>query len=244
MPFTISHTVAVIPLFRLRRLDPLALVIGSMAPDFGYFLNLFPMAGTAHSLVGSFTTALPLALLVWCLCRSFADFLMRPLPGRLRSVAGSLLERRPWTCWTPLWIIASFLLGIWSHNLLDAFTHKTGWAVQRLPLLHDPWPLYHILQQLGSVIGLLILAAIYWRRRGHSSSPPLHRDPRLLTLLGIALLGLLIAILPAWNFAERFHGYAFVRAFRYRWIVHIMAFASCGYLILALWLRLRMRRSP
>jgi len=244
VPFTLSHTVAVIPLFRWRRLDPLALVIGSMAPDFGYFAHRFHTAGKAHSLEGSLTTALPLALLVWCVCRSCAGLLTRPLPDRWDLEARHFLGGRPWERWTPLLVLVSLLLGIWSHNLLDSFTHETGWVVRRVGVLHDPWPVYHVLQQIGSVAGMLVLAAIYWRWSGRSLRRALPWDRKVVLLLVVMLASALLAALPSWNFAERFKGgYEQFRAFRFRWIVTSMAFATCGYLILALWLQLAAWRS-
>lgn len=40
MPFTLSHPAAVIPLSRVKWLVPSAVLMGSMAPDFPYFLAL------------------------------------------------------------------------------------------------------------------------------------------------------------------------------------------------------------
>lgn len=238
MPFTLSHTVAVIPLFRWRCLDPLALVIGSMAPDFGYFLHRFPMAGKAHSLEGSFTIALPLALILWSVCRTFAGLLTRPLPERLGVETRHFLAGRPWGSWTPLWVLVSLLLGIWSHNLLDAFTHEIGWGVRRVSFLHDPWPVYHVLQQIGSVAGMLVLAVIYWRWSGCSFRQALCWERKLGILLAVAAVAVLLAVLPSWNFAERFQGgYEQFRAFRFRWVVNSISFGTCGYLLLALWLQ-------
>ncbi|WP_343226868.1 DUF4184 family protein [Luteolibacter flavescens] len=48
VPFILSHPAAVLPFLRWRRFDPLALVVGSMAPDFGYFLHRFALAGEDH----------------------------------------------------------------------------------------------------------------------------------------------------------------------------------------------------
>jgi hypothetical protein len=220
------------------------LVIGSMAPDFGYFLHRFPMAGRAHTLEGSLTVALPLALLVWCACRAFADFLVRPLPERLGAATRSLLAGSPWTRWTPLWVFLSLLLAIWSHNLLDSFTHDSGWVVRRVAFLHEPWPIYHVLQQIGSIAGVLVLAILHWRWSQKTPGPRICLDRKLLALLLVAALALLLAVLPSWNFAERFKGgYEQFRAFRFRWVVKSMAFAACGYLILALWLQLGAWRS-
>ena len=51
MPCTFSHPLAVVPLRRLcpERLNFTALIIGSMSPDFGYYIGKFPVANFAHT---------------------------------------------------------------------------------------------------------------------------------------------------------------------------------------------------
>jgi hypothetical protein len=235
MPFTVSHAVAVVPLFRWRRLDPLALVVGSMAPDFGYFFHRFALAAHAHSAAGSIRIALPIACCVWLAVRIFAGFLASPLPDPLRLPAKSCLSGRPWR-WSMLWWVPlSLVLGIWSHSVLDAFTHERGWFVVRLELLRRPWPVYHVLQHVGSCLGMGILVVLAYREwRLHASGGPLKVEPKLV-LLGLALVvSALLAAQPSWNFASRFEGLFQIRAFTFRWIVNSIAIMSCAYLALAL----------
>jgi hypothetical protein len=61
MPWTLSHPAAVLPLRRLtpQPLDFPALVIGSMTPDIGYYINRFDLANFAHTLPGSVFACLP-----------------------------------------------------------------------------------------------------------------------------------------------------------------------------------------
>lgn len=65
MPFTIAHSVAVLPLIKpLGRLGvPMALIIGSMSPDFACFLPLPVNGAQSHSLSGVFWFCLPICLL-------------------------------------------------------------------------------------------------------------------------------------------------------------------------------------
>lgn len=169
MPFTLSHAVAVIPLFRWKRLDPAALVIGSMVPDAGYFLHRFHLATWSHTFRGSVACALPLAWLFWILCRYFAAFLSRPLPHHQEGWLKDFLAGRSWSRAASLWITLSLLLGIWSHTVLGSFTHDSGWVVRRLDFLHSPWPLYQVLQHIGSLAGMLFLLFVHARwRKGRS----------------------------------------------------------------------------
>ena len=229
MPFTISHTVAVLPLFRWRRLDPLALVIGSMAPDFGYFVHRFAFAGGAHSFVGSFTRALPVAILVWLICRLGGGFLIRPLPPRLREMAATVLGKSRWQMSALLWVPLSLLLGIWSHVAWDSFTHRGGWVVSRVPLLE--WPGYQWLQHCSSIIGMAILAIVYWKHGGRFSRDLRDGNARVLALL--ALVELLAAVPFAWDYADRYQGSKQRRVFVFREVVYAMAIGACGYLAYA-----------
>jgi len=85
MPFTISHAAAVLPLSRTG-LPLAALMIGSMSPDFAYFLPNGPGV-LSHSVPGLFKFCWPTALLVWVV---FVQLLETPtlalLPDGWRDV--------------------------------------------------------------------------------------------------------------------------------------------------------------
>jgi len=238
MPFTISHTVAVLPLFRLRRLDPLALVIGSMAPDFGYFLHRFDFAGGAHSFAGSFTRALPAAMVVWLICRLAGGFLIRPLPPRLRAMTSAVMEKTSWSFSALLWVPLSLLLGIWSHVAWDSFTHQGGWVVRRVPLLE--WPVYHWLQHASSIFGMVILAIVYRKLGGHVRSDV--RDGNALVLAVMAVFAILAAMPFAWEYASHYDGPKQHRVFVFREVVYSMSIWACGYLAYASLLQARVWR--
>ena len=67
VPFTVSHAAAVLPLQRLgkHRLPLTALMVGSMAPDFGYFFSSEASRALTHSFSGLFIFSLPAGLAVW-----------------------------------------------------------------------------------------------------------------------------------------------------------------------------------
>src|SRR5215510_10405240 len=75
MPFTVSHAAAVLPIHRWTnyKLPLTALMIGSMAPDFGYFFSHdFPRHLT-HSFPGLFIFALPAGLMIWLFYVAFLE---------------------------------------------------------------------------------------------------------------------------------------------------------------------------
>lgn len=240
MPFTVSHVAAVVPLLRCRKLDPLALVIGSMAPDFGYYFHEFLLASRAHDSRGSFLVALPMAWLAWLLVKAGARIVSAPLPepdrGLLLGFLGTGSASPAW-----LWVTVSLLLGIWSHNVLDAFTHSGGWVVRRVSWLHTPWPLFHVLQHMGSISGMAVLIVVYSLKR-RSLGPWIWTSKHTVLVSG-AVLCAFVALPFAWSLTSRFEGWFFIRALTFRWIVGALAFASLAYLILGALLWLKERRA-
>jgi hypothetical protein len=64
MPLTTSHPAAVIALKRLN-LDLSAMVIGSMTPDFVYFIpGCLPLSDYSHTISGILILGIPLGLAV------------------------------------------------------------------------------------------------------------------------------------------------------------------------------------
>src|SRR5262245_44725270 len=61
MPFTIAHSAVALPVLRWLRAPyaASALVVGTMAPDFEYFLRLRPFASISHTLPGLLVFCLP-----------------------------------------------------------------------------------------------------------------------------------------------------------------------------------------
>jgi hypothetical protein len=66
MPFTLSHTLAIYPCLRLcgKYLSFSGLFIGSMVPDFEFFIRVTLYAIWSHTFGGVFLFDLPLALLL------------------------------------------------------------------------------------------------------------------------------------------------------------------------------------
>ena len=65
MPFTFSHPAVVLPLIRAGlKLSATGLIIGSIIPDFEYFIRMRDWSRYSHTLVGLAWFDLPLAILV------------------------------------------------------------------------------------------------------------------------------------------------------------------------------------
>ena len=132
MPCTLSHPAAVLTLQRFcpHCLAFPALVIGSMTPDFGYYIHRFGMASFAHTIPGSFAVCLPsgaFLLLIFYLLRKPVCFIL-PMPhGEALLQLCSTVPRLGLRSFAI--IPFSLLLGAWSHILWDSFTHQTDWFV-------------------------------------------------------------------------------------------------------------------
>lgn len=219
MPFTLSHTVVAIPFLRHRRLfEPVALVIGTMAPDAGYFIAGLPKGHASHTFAGSFLTALPVGLILWILVALIGRRASCLLPGIFRtlllSVISGMREHR-----SLLLLIPSLWIGIASHNFIDALTHPSGWFVERLPFLQKSLgtfpltgelPLFHLLQHLGTILGVLCLGVLAGRqlRRTPFTAP----DWNKVAVGSLVLLISFLIVLPgALALSSRFQGSLAVR---------------------------------
>ena len=173
MPFTISHAAAALPLRRLGkiRLPLAALMIGSMSPDYAYFLpGDFDRVET-HSIPGLFLFCWPVSLALWLL---FVRVLEKPtitlLPESWRTRFPSSSQEM--TLRVLALASAGVLSGAVTHLVWDAFTHRGTLVTNAIPALHavafyvEGWRIrwFLVLQLLSSVFGIVALAIWAWRQ--------------------------------------------------------------------------------
>jgi hypothetical protein len=167
MPFTFAHPTYAFPLTFIspRWFSVTGLVLGSMAPDFEYFLALEPHRTIGHSFTGLVVQAIPLCILFAYLIHTFVkESLILHLPSAfaLNRRAYSLLctwslrTLRDWSIY-----IVSVSIGFLTHVAVDAFTHEGGYMVRQLTVLQSivilDLPVYKILQHSLSMIGMIVL---------------------------------------------------------------------------------------
>jgi hypothetical protein len=177
MPFTAAHPAAILPLLRHSRwFSATGLVVGSISPDFQYFLLLPIFRYSGHTLQGLLFFNLPIALLI---ATVFHLLVRRPavahLPGWLkqRALAVPTLD---WLAYLrQRWFVfaSSVIIGAATHIFWDAFTHDSGYFVERwpilthmvpLPLLGRDMMLCRIIQHTSTVVGSLAILAYTWRQ--------------------------------------------------------------------------------
>ena len=232
MPWTLSHPAAALPFRRLtpQRLDFTALVLGSMTPDLGYYIGWFDLANLAHTLSGSFIACLPsgvaLLLIFHLVCKPVCYALPAPHRQSLRPLCPDFPPGP--ARWAIL--LFSLLLGAWTHNFWDAFTHEHGWFVERLGWLQQPVVqlqsmtvhTFLVLQELSTLFGFAIVVFVYgrWLRR-QPPAPAGSADPDTWRyLFWTAILGLSLAFsVPTAAHYEReasLHGFRLFRSLVFR----------------------------
>ena len=208
MPFTLAHAATALP-FRRTRLVSSALVVGTFAPDFEYFIRLSPGGGFGHSIVGAVVLTLPISLVVLWLFHSVVKVpAVSLLPNSMqRRLVPYLGKFRFFPFKRFALIVLSLLLGIATHILWDSVTHSHTWLFQHWPYLSQPMYLpfagplahYKVFQYISTVFGTLLVLA--WMARWFQTAPPSSESPcrRLSSArkLVTVCLGILIATLCA-----------------------------------------------
>ena len=239
MPFTFAHPAAVLPLRRrLKSLQTVPLIVGSVAPDLPYYLpvrfNRLLMLDT-HTFLGVFWLDLPFGMLLLL----FGFVFRRPLTALLSPRARALcLQSVQHFRDQPLhWVWAPFaiVVGAWTHLLWDSVTHDNGWVVKRVSALSAPitlggytGTLCHVMQYVCSIAGLLILW-IWFRRL---PAPPVE-SPGAGTLSSSARNAILLVVCAA---GAAIGGYRAVQAAlendSYYRVMYILLTRACAWFAL------------
>ena len=260
MPWTVSHPALVLPLHRFspRPLDFTALVLGSLTPDLGYYVNNFKLATFAHTLPGSFLACIPAGVLLIIVFFLFCRPLCYVLPSPHRQALLTLCPDFPTAAGRWAVIFASLLLGAWSHNFWDAFTHERGWFVDRIPWLMTPVTqlgslnvrVYLVLQELSTVLGFAIVVITYWawlRRQPAPRPEPAQSEAwRYLFWIAIASASLFIGYQAAAAYANSVsaEGVFFLRSITFRTAVYAPQIAVPLSLVAAAIIYTQRKSSP
>lgn len=169
MPFTFAHPAIILPLTQLPKkwYSLTGLIVGSIIPDFEYFLRLKVKSEYSHTLSGLFWFDIPLAILISFLFHnisrnSLIDNLPLMLKSRLfifKSFNWNSQFRKKWFI-----VIISVMAGATSHLLWDSFTHVDGYFVNATPALKESInisgtqiPVFKLVQHSSSIIGALTI---------------------------------------------------------------------------------------
>lgn len=214
MPFTLAHPAIILPLSRRYFHFP-ALVLGSMSPDFIYYLSGRPADG-GHTLFHSEWLNLPLCLLFYGI---YLAVMKKPLWANLPQHFSHKLPEispRPYWQWLLVFLFSAWI-GMLSHIFLDNFTHGSATFVQALPFLQKEIyvPIYKWLQYAGTAAGLVAIG-IYLRIMAKRYPYPQTRSVKQKLGFWVAVFGLSSLAFLGWNLALpvplKQHGILIVRA--------------------------------
>jgi hypothetical protein len=208
---------------RRRRLDPVAFLIGTLAPDLPYAVDRsrFDFDALSHTLAGVALWAVPMSVAAaWVFRRYMAEPLALVLPDggplRLRDVGAAA---RRWPGWWTMAVAAA--LGALTHLAFDGFVHPEDWAVDLVPALVDSAPVslpnhparptywYDVVHAVADGLGVALAAACFglsaWRRARSAEPravvPSPTAGPRrlmLATVIAGAVVGLVAAARVWW----------------------------------------------
>ena len=207
MPFTFAHPLAILPLGirENRYLDFTALIFGSMAPDFEYFIHFRPYQLHGHTLLGQLYYNLPLVLiisLIWHYIIKEQVILNLPAPYCTHYL---YLTKKRWRIKSArsfVVFISSALIGMLTHLLWDSFTHIEGYFVTQIAILsysislmNYKIPLYKVLQHGSTLIGLIIIMVYLLRIQEKTLTDKIigiSKTSKLFFWIGIILIDFII----------------------------------------------------
>ncbi|MBK5271652.1 MAG: DUF4184 family protein [Bacteroidia bacterium] len=174
MPFTFSHPAIVLPLKKFPKwFSMTGLIIGSLTPDFEYFIRMSDKSIYSHTLAGIFWYDLPLGIL---LAFIFHNIVASSFINNLPSAWGSRLSNIKNDNWNNyfknyfLIVCVSISIGAASHIFWDGFTHRGGYFVRLFPILKTklylsgyPVPLFNLFQHLSTIAGGLVVLLFIWK---------------------------------------------------------------------------------
>lgn len=206
MPFTPAHAAIVLPLVKInpRYISATGLIIGSVSPDFEYFIKMSVDSQYSHTFPGLFYFNVPVTILLALafhlaikrnLIENLPHFLQKRFQQLLRFDFVAYLKNHT------LAFILSACAGAGTHLLWDGFTHYDGFFAQRIPALRTSfipylgvrYPAYYALQHISTAVGLIILLIYIIFMRPDKEA--ITRRPSIYYWLGITVVtGLILLI--------------------------------------------------
>ena len=209
MPFTFAHPAAVVPIKEKwpKWFDLTALVLGSMAPDFEYFIRFKPQRVVGHSFAGFVYYNLPLVFLAALLWHYVVKKpLILSLPTPIRSYGMSFISHK-WkinSIRAFFVFITSALIGMGTHVLWDSFTHANSFFVKAIPLLSRyvnvfgyRIGVYNILQHTSSLVGFWVLYRYLKSKRKNKALPEVYKTKVLAYWAPVVFMGFAAVALRA-----------------------------------------------
>ena len=176
MPFTLSHIVAIVPFYKYfkKYFSISGLIMGSMAPDFEFFLRITLFGIWGHTFKGIFFFDLPVSILLILVFHFWVrDALIVYLPTPI-SLKYAKYYKKDWVNFLKknyIKVILSILLGIFTHFAWDNITHEPNYVSpfycifleSNLKVFGFKIPFYSVLQIASSILGLAWFMRVFFK---------------------------------------------------------------------------------
>jgi len=217
MPFTFSHPAIILPLISIKRKwrSSTGLIIGSITPDFEYFIRMNGKSIYSHTLSGIFWFDLPLAVV---LCFVYHLIVRNPLVDnlppflRMRLAAFKRFQWGNYYSKNFIVVVISILIGATSHLFWDSFTHDNGFFVNRLTILTKDLqvgtlsiPVYKLFKFLSSVLGGLIILSVIMKIRKQPETKRKTNAAFWLVFAGVICAVLALRVYVAYRLYQEFN---------------------------------------
>jgi hypothetical protein len=215
MPFTFSHPAIVLPLTKVRSayVSMSCMVVGSMTPDFQYFLQMKLKGRIMHTWHGAFLVGLPVAIfLVFIFHLIVKRPLINNLPAYFQSRLHDLYDVDFMKEFKGNFIpyLVCLQIGVLSHVFWDGFTHANTYFVQHIEFLS--WrvdygvlpkaPLFRYVQHISTLVGAVAIAWYFH----HLPQRRNHVIPASLGYWLVLFVSMAIAFTIRWWFGFRVFG--------------------------------------
>ncbi len=182
MPFTFSHPAIILPVTYLPKkfYSLSALIMGSITPDFEYFMRMKDYSKFSHTWAGLFWFDVPLGLILLFIFHNVVrDILIGFLPFSL-NIRFSSFSKFNWNKYfgnNIIVVLISLVVGIASHLFWDSFTHNGAYFAEAIPILKQQFSILNhqvsgarIFQYVSSVIGgMLMIIAVFKLPEGYNT---------------------------------------------------------------------------
>ncbi|CAG9607706.1 DUF4184 family protein [Pseudoneobacillus rhizosphaerae] len=211
MPLTFAHPAAVLPFSRNSKyVNFLAMVLGSMSPDFEYFLRGKPYGEIGHTLIGFFIFNLPIVIIVYLIYKtSIHRTLFSHLPYILQDTYSQKISSTKLL--KVIVFLYSALFGMLTHVFWDTFTHIVGYMVRNLSILtynvhifDFNIPIFKFLQHGSTIVGIIaIIGYMYFRTAKNRCIDDVSTRPKQKWFYWGQLALLTILLFCLWYFIDK-----------------------------------------
>jgi len=206
MAFTTSHPAAVLAFNYLpkRWFSLTALVIGSMIPDFEYFIRMTMQTRYSHTFWGMFWFDLPLSLFFMLIYNAWVkDKVIDHMPAYLNKRLSVYKNHgKPYFKSPILVIMISVIIGTATHLFWDSFTHPGRYFVRHIAILTHtvsiaahPLLVYNLVQHVSTLIGAIVIVYAIVQLPVGDLTKTNNNSYYWLKIIGVSVICLIIRLL-------------------------------------------------